>query len=307
MRQGRAICDGIVDAGRCAECELQHRGAGRFAARALSAIPPPIGAVARRLPGRVGTALAMSNLIVRNNTRQRVMLEAVDGFCVLTQHAANIVLANGAPSGKVIVNRLGVADPPVSVLPPPPSVVNRDRSPLRVGYVGRFDPIKGVLDLANAVRRIPREVRLRVEFRGPAQTPADRATRAAVAELLAADARATIADPVLPSDVHDVLKTYDVVCCPSRCLEGGPTVGLEALASGVPVIAASAGGLAEVLEDGVNTRLVPPGDVERLTAALLDVAEHPEATIDRWRARLPVPRTMRDVAHDYLSLYVSRH
>jgi glycosyltransferase involved in cell wall biosynthesis len=255
----------------------------------------------------VATALAMTNLIVRNDMRQRAMLDAVDGFCVLTQRAADIVLANGAPAAKVIVNRLGVTEPPASNSQRSPSGVKRDRSQVRVGYVGRFDPVKGVLDLANAVRRIPRDVPLRVEFLGPAQTPDDRTTRAAVRELLAGDSRATIADAVPPSGVRDVLNTYDVLCCPSRCLEGGPTSGLEALASGIPVIAPAVGGLAEVLEDGVNTRLIPPGDVECLTAVLVDVARHPEQTIDRWRERLPVPRTMCDVAHDYLALYVSRH
>ena len=44
------------------------------------------------------------------------------------------------------------------------------------------------------------------------------------------------------------------------------------MAAGVPVIAASVGGVAEVLEDGVNARLVPPGDVDRLAAALIEVA-----------------------------------
>jgi glycosyltransferase involved in cell wall biosynthesis len=107
--------------------------------------------------------------------------------------------------------------------------------------------------------------------------------------------------------VPSVLRTYDVLCCPSRCLEGGPTVGLEALAAGVPLIAASAGGVAELLEDGVNARLVPPGDVDRLAAALVEVSTDPDGTFRRWRHRLPAPRTMRDVAHDYLPLYAGTH
>jgi glycosyltransferase involved in cell wall biosynthesis len=304
MWQGRSICDGIVDVGRCAECELEHRGAGPSVARSLAAVPPRLGRMARRLPGRAGTALGMTDLIVRNAERQRAMLDAVDGFVVLTQQAAIIVLANGAPAAKVIVNRLGVSESTASTSP---SAENGDRAYVRVGYVGRFDPIKGVLDLADAVRRVPRDVPLRVEFRGPAQTPSDRATRAAIADILAGDPRVTIADAVPPSAVHDVLRTYDVLCCPSRCLEGGPTSGLEALAAGIPVIAASMGGLAEVLEDGINARLVPSGDVERLRSALVEVALNPEATIRRWRERLPLPRTMRDVAHEYLALYVSPH
>jgi glycosyltransferase involved in cell wall biosynthesis len=71
----------------------------------------------------------------------------------------------------------------------------------------------------------------------------------------------------------------------------------------VPVIAASVGGVAELVEDGVNARLVPPGDVDRLAAALIEVASDPAATLCQWRKRLPPPRTMRDVARDYLTLY----
>jgi glycosyltransferase involved in cell wall biosynthesis len=112
-----------------------------------------------------------------------------------------------------------------------------------------------------------------------------------------------LAEAVSPSSIPNVIGSYDVLCCPSRCLEGGPTSGLEAMAAGVPVIAASVGGIAEVVEDGVNARLIPPGDVDRLAAALIEVATHPEETIDRWREHLPRPRTMREVARDYLVLY----
>jgi glycosyltransferase involved in cell wall biosynthesis len=169
--------------------------------------------------------------------------------------------------------------------------------------VGRLDPIKGVLDLVDAIQRVPRDLPIRVEFRGPAQTQADRDTKAAIAARLSGDTRVMIAEAVSPSSIPDVIASYDVLCCPSRCLEGGPTAALEAMAAGVPVIAASVGGVAEVLEDGFNTRLVPPGDVGRLAAALIEVANHPDETISRWRERLPRPRLMREVAHDYLGLY----
>jgi glycosyltransferase involved in cell wall biosynthesis len=44
---------------------------------------------------------------------------------------------------------------------------------------------------------------------------------------------------------------------------------LEALASGTPVIGANAGGLPEVVEDGVTGALLPVGDVEGMAAAAL--------------------------------------
>jgi glycosyltransferase involved in cell wall biosynthesis len=297
MWQGRTVCDGVVEPRRCAECELEHRGAGSAAAHALAAVPVWLAAYARRLPGPAGTAMAMTDLIERNSLRQRAMLEAVDAFVVLTQRAADIVIANGAAPAKVVVNRLGVSE---SITP---RAQGGPRQRVRIGYVGRLDPIKGVLDLVDAIQRVPREVPMRLEFRGPAQTQTDRETKAVIAARLSGDPRVMVAEAVSPSSIPDVIASYDVLCCPSRCLEGGPTAGLEAMAAGVPVIAASVGGVAELLEDGVNARLVPPGDVDRLAAALVEVATRPDETIDRWRERLPRPRTMREVAHDYLALY----
>ena len=54
----------------------------------------------------------------------------------------------------------------------------------------------------------------------------------------------------------------------SSAWENFPHTVVEALAVGTPVIATRTGGVAEVLEDGVNGLVVEPGDVEALTAAI---------------------------------------
>jgi glycosyltransferase involved in cell wall biosynthesis len=89
------------------------------------------------------------------------------------------------------------------------------------------------------------------------------------------------------------------------CLEGGPTVAIEAHAAGTPVIGTRIGGLAELVGDGVSGRLVAPDDWRALAAVLLEMAGDPAGTIDRWRAALPRPRTMDEVAAEYLTLYGS--
>jgi glycosyltransferase involved in cell wall biosynthesis len=103
--------------------------------------------------------------------------------------------------------------------------------------------------------------------------------------------------------VADVLRGYDVLCCPAICFEGGPTVALEAQAVGTPVVGSRIGGLAEIVRDGVDGRLVPANDAHALAAALREAARDPEHTIDQWRANAPTPRTMAQVASDYLRLY----
>jgi hypothetical protein len=49
--------------------------------------------------------------------------------------------------------------------------------------------------------------------------------------------------------------------------------------------------------------LVPAGDVGAWAEALTRVAMSPADTVDRWRDALMPPRTMDDVAADYLTLY----
>ncbi len=55
---------------------------------------------------------------------------------------------------------------------------------------------------------------------------------------------------------------------PSICLDACPTTVLEAMASGSPVIATTTGGIVDMIVDGENGLLVPPGDEYKLAEAM---------------------------------------
>ena len=66
------------------------------------------------------------------------------------------------------------------------------------------------------------------------------------------------------------MQAADLVVVPSRAEPLG-LAAVEALACGVPVVAARVGGLIEVVEDGVNGVLVPPADALALGGAIREL------------------------------------
>lgn len=81
----------------------------------------------------------------------------------------------------------------------------------------------------------------------------------------------------LPGERHDIpelMRAFDVFVLPSKN-EGISNTILEALASGLPVVATAVGGNVELVETGVNGTLVEAGDVTGMAQALLGYLDAP--------------------------------
>ena len=139
-------------------------------------------------------------------------------------------------------------------------------------YVGRLVPDKGVHVLIAAfalIRQRRPDVRLIVAgssfFGGAARTPYERELEALAAPL----SEAMVFTGYLP---HGQLKylyaAADVVAFPSVWQEPFGLVMLEAMASGTSLVASRVGGIPEVVSDGVDGVLVPPGDAAALADAV---------------------------------------
>jgi glycosyltransferase involved in cell wall biosynthesis len=106
------------------------------------------------------------------------------------------------------------------------------------------------------------------------------------------------------NDVLDVLRATDVFVLPSL-LEGLPFTGLEAMATGLPVVASNIDGLPEAVIHGLTGLLVPPSDAAALRNALARLLGDPalarkmgSAGRERVRMRFD-PERLLDVTLDY--------
>lgn len=301
MQCGREPCDGVAAPRKCGACSLFTRGLPISVARTAAAVPPSVGRLFGRLPGKIGTVLGMSASIVTDSAHQAELMALADQQVVLNEAARTIIAANGWPVDRVMVNRLGTRHG--AVLRKPSPSIAPTRSPVRVVYLGRFDRRKGICEIVHATRQLPESARLTVDIRGPVTSQTEQALLGELRHIARSDPRIRFEPQVDPELVPEVLASYDLLCCPSTGFENGPTVALDAYAVGTPVIGTRVGNLPELIVDRVNGRLLPPGDIDALTRALDEVAKHPDLTIDVWRANVPVVRTLDQVAADYLAWY----
>jgi glycosyltransferase involved in cell wall biosynthesis len=139
---------------------------------------------------------------------------------------------------------------------------------LRLVMVGRLQAPKDPITLVRALALVPRR-----DFE--AVLVGDGPERAAVED----EIRQLGVGPVVRllgerTDVAELLATADVFVLSTHS-EGLPLSVLEAMAAGLPVVAANVGGIPELVADGVSGLLVPPDDPDALAEAIERLLESP--------------------------------
>ena len=174
-----------------------------------------------------------------------------------------------APSESLRTWARGVTREAHVVCVPPPAALQAENAPGKrqnlVLFLGRLEAQSGIFDLLQAVaalRVAVPDVRLVCAGEG------DRAGVCHVAERLGIGDVVKFTGWVGPSGKRALLENAAAFVLPSGA-EGVPASLLEVMAAGVPVVASpGAGGVAEVVVDGVSGLLVAPGDTAALSRCL---------------------------------------
>lgn len=152
--------------------------------------------------------------------------------------------------------------------------LDRSQKGFRIGFVGRLSEEKGVDFLLRAMRivvdKFP-DIHLTIVGTGPLM-------RNFIIYTKKLQLTENVHFTGYVPNVFTILKTLDVFVLPSRT-EGCPIVILEAMASGLPVIATSVGGNPELVQNGETGILVPFNDEKKLSEAILELySDHKQAT-----------------------------
>ncbi|QJE02296.1 glycosyltransferase [Massilia forsythiae] len=174
-----------------------------------------------------------------------------------------------------------------------------------IGCVGAMDEHGGHATLVEAFLRLiasphPAHARLRLLIAGEGP---ERAECQALLNRAGAAQRAWL--PGARADTAQLLRAMDLFVLPAPAEDRANAI-LEAMASGLPVVANAVGGNTELVHPGFTGILVPPLQPELLAAAIADYCRIPEMALRhgaRARSQVIARHSIPAMARDYLAIY----
>jgi len=185
----------------------------------------------------------------------------------------------------------------------PPGFAQEDS--IVIGTIGRLQPVKDQATLIRAFAELIKgypEISTRMRLVIVGDGPLSGSLRA-LAATLGVDKQTWF--PGALNKVPEVLCTFDIFVLPSLS-EGISNTILEAMASGLPIIATAAGGNLELVQDGHSGRFFEPGNIASLTRLLADYStnallRHTHASTAR---RIAIERfSLIAMVENYQSIY----
>ncbi len=244
---------------------------GETGANALRSFPPVV--VTRRVDFPIATGIFAS-------LRRAKYLHPRIALIAISRGVRDVLVQGGVPAERIHLVHSAI-DPSRLDSPPPERRKLRaelgippDKGTVLIGNVAALSDHKGQVYLIQAAARL--RDRLSASGGGNGGTVPDFLVAIAGEgeerpRLESEIERLRLADCVRllghRRDVPDCLAAFDIFCMPSH-LEGLGTSILDAMWMRLPVVAARAGGIPDVIEDRANGLLVPPRDPEALARAL---------------------------------------
>lgn len=155
-------------------------------------------------------------------------------------------------------------------------ILGFDANSVLIGVVSRLDRAKGLIEAVRTAAELKARglgFKMAIVGEETANEPGTRAALEALVNELGLTDCVVLIGP--RSDIEVAMASFDILLMPSPAETFGRVV-IEAMASGVPVVASAGGGVPGIVLDGVNGLLFPPLDVSAMARALDRLGRDPE-------------------------------
>ena len=174
---------------------------------------------------------------------------------------------------------------------------------VRILTIGRLIPRKGFQLLIRALPQVIAEAMVDFELEIVGDGP-HRDTLVVLAKELRVDHKIRFAGSVSYSELPQKYGEADVfVLC--SFAEGMPLVVLEAMGTGLPIVASKVQGIEDLVRTGVNGSLFPPNDVAGLAKCLVQLINDGESRVRMGRSSIDFVQKYdwKNIADSYLAIY----
>jgi glycosyltransferase involved in cell wall biosynthesis len=223
--------------------------------------------------------------------------EEISAFHAPSQWMGEVARRYGAPPEKIHHVPYGTDEKPGAR----PRAKDGNARGLVVGYLGRFDRMKGLEVLGKAMRLLPPGLEVEARIHAPLADVPDEYERE-VRALFSGEPRIRLLGKAGRNQIGQILPALDALVVPSLWYENNPIVISEAQAHRVPVICSESPGMDDQVTDGVNGRRFPAGDARKLADILLELSRD-RSPLGRWSDAIQVPPSTEETATRILEIY----
>ena len=214
----------------------------------------------------------------KHNLLRRLLIPCIDCYIPVSADLRQWLKALiGVPDRKNLLINNGVDTDLFSPEKSPEHAAPQEGTPAAcfvIGTVGRIDAVKnhaGLIDAFIELRSMlpspAMPLRLSIVGDGPLLPALKEKIRlAGIADLVWL--------PGARTDIAQIMRTFSVFALPSFA-EGTPVTILEAMATGLPIVASRVGGIPDIVSDTITGMLVPAADTGALATALAHYCQHP--------------------------------
>ena len=298
MYLGKNLCDGKIDISKCSKCFMNSKGTSTITniALNLSSVLYNLNVNVSTWNNKIGTALGTHGLLKVFQNNFNTLIDNCDKVVTLTDWYKNILIRNGVNENKIKTIKQGLV---YKSSVPMPATSNQNNKTLRILFLGRISPFKGLHLLIEAIKHLPsHEMSLHIY----GQSTKDQTYETKLKEETIFYSNIHWMGKLNPENVLSTLQQFDVLCLCSTFSEMSPLVIQEAFAAGIPVIASNVYGNAEQIQHEENGLLFDFNDSNSLALQIKRLLEEP-LLLKTLKQHIRKPKSFEKIGEEYRHLY----